>query len=368
MQPVAHPPREAYVENEGAVHNAILGRPDIAFGCELLRPDGGIEDISEVLLTDGVEVERNNFATVHGSCRLRFVRTFNWGPARFRPYMTLDGIRFNLGAYVPATPVRAARGTTVSPLEISCDDKLALLRSPLARTWRVPEGTGHLWAARSVLHTLGEFDVVAIGISDDKPANKDLSWPIDAENTPLRIINDLLDPMNYRGLWEDWDGAFRLEPYPADAGPEWTYSIDDPRSIVTAEPRTVEEDTLAAYNRWAFVLDDPEIEPTEDNGRLILDDNENDGPTSQSATGRLNSRIERLTAADVDTFAAKAARMIADDKQVPRYMDLTVGPNPLHWHFDRVEIADPTLNAQGFWQVSSWKLNRSATSLRLRAL
>jgi len=72
-------PRDAFTV---AQITALLQSPalQVDFGCELL--DGNdlfLSDISADVVAAGSEVDRSNYATIHGTCKLDISRALQWG-------------------------------------------------------------------------------------------------------------------------------------------------------------------------------------------------------------------------------------------------------------------------------------------------
>jgi hypothetical protein len=188
-------------------------------GCDLLDADDTfIEDISADLIADGSSVEHNVFATIHRLCTLRISRELVWGSQRVRPWLTLssDGVSWvlwPLGVFVLTTPETEV---SESPrvFEVQGYDKLQVLDTPLSSTYSLAAGDPVIAAVEALIAAAGETSINIDQTAAATVAAGTQTYSIlDEEWTTLRVCNDLLDSIGYRGLWCDENGAYRSEPY-----------------------------------------------------------------------------------------------------------------------------------------------------------
>lgn len=359
MQPLTDPPRDKLTADQvRTLIGATLLQVDV--GCELLDADDTfLDDISADLQPAGSLVDRRMYATVHGGCRLRLSRQLDWGSQRLRPYMLLsDGhvsARFDLGVYLPSTPVRPI-GETPETYDVEGYDKLEVLDTPVGKTVRVAAGTAVVAQVRTFLNDLGEPSHSIE--SSDATLPSDRLWPLDERTTWLHVINDLLGTIGYRGLWCDWGGRYRSETYrrPADRAPEWVYGTDEATTIVGPSRRVV-ADFFDAPNRWVFIRNDPAqgvADPATTGVYEVV--NQSDGPTSIDARGRTISKVELLDVASQAALVARGDQVVDTDKRIATDLRLETGPNPLHWHFDVVTYDDPALGGPVKAVSHAWTL------------
>jgi hypothetical protein len=358
-------------------------------GLELLdSEDRVVDDITDHLV--GGVVERGNYRTIHGTCRLSIDRRLDWGADRVRPYVTLtDGVRaerHNLGVYLLTTPSRVA-GTRPQTWDVEGYDKLEVLNHPPGRTFVATAGESALGLIRDTIRLAtstdslwgegGDPKVAIAGLGSDVLVPSHRIWMVGARDggdeagdvTWLRIVNELLAMIGYRGVWVDRNGWFRSAPYvsPVDQAPMWTYDTSSAATTVGPE-RSEEADFFRTPNRWEVVRDDPSLLllPSDGDGIVVLD-NVDQGPTSQQARRRIISRTVHVQASSQQALEARARQLRDTDSHVHRYLELMVGPNPNHFHFDVVRVIDPELDANGRWAVQSWSLPLDGGWMRLRA-
>lgn len=369
MQLVTAAPHRSHLTGDQVRRIIEASHLEVDLGVELLDADDRfLADISGDV-DDGV-VEHGNYRTIHGTCRLTLTRRLDWGGQRVRPYMTLTAggltARFDLGVYLLSTPTRSA-GTAPVTYQVEGYDKLHVLDTPIGSTYRVAAGTGHLAAVVAAINAAGETKIRIASLGDDTPLPRDRVWPIAEESTWLRVVNDLLDAVGRQAVWCDDDGWYRSEPYqsPTVRAPEWLYDADDQERTTVGEDRTEEADFHATPNRWVFIRDDPEAGlPVDGDGRYQVDDVDG-GVTSQQARGRVITRVVPVDTSTQAALVAKADRMVANDRQVIRSLRLTVGPNPLHAHFDVVTVRDAELGVDTRAVIRSWVLPLDGSDMTL---
>jgi len=365
VQPMTGAPRDALsdAEVEALLQAEVI---EVTAGLELLdvndqiiASEGDNGDISDDLV--GGSVSHNNFAEIHGACRLTLRREIEWGHQRLRPYMTIaaDGVeaRFNLGVYLPDTPDRTIDDSGELEFEVEGYDKLVVLSTEVGATYRVAAGTPVVSAMRTAIEAAGETRHLIDGTSTAVLA-QDMVWPIKDAPTWLRVVNDLAHYIGYVAVWADWDGWLRSQPYvaPADRGTEWDYDADDSETIVGAV-RRIEADYFNAPNKWVGYVDDPlNGSPTEGDGMYTVV-NESTGATSVVGRGgRVIPRTIALDAVDQTALEAQVDEIVAIETPVDRKLHLTTGPNPLHAHADVVSYVDTNAGLDGAFVSEEWEL------------
>jgi len=333
----------------------------VSAGLELLDSSNAfVEDISDDLASG--EVTRNNFADVHGACRLVISRELAWGRDRVRPYMTLSNnglsARFNLGVFVLTTP-DSVRGETPASFTASGFDLLYLLQSGPGDTYVADSGSTYFTALNAVWTASGiGAPLLLDGTASATTLPATMVWAL-TESDPaswLRIVNDLLTAINYRGVWMDQDGNGRSEPYvaPSSRPVEWTFDTSDLSTDIVGEQRSLASDVWAAKNHWRFVRKNMTAQPVEGAGIYTVT-NASTGRTSVAAMGRtIKAPVQYLDAADQTALVAQGDQIIAKDKAVSRTFTITVDPLPAAGHFDVVQLDDAGDSDK--CQVTSWTL------------
>lgn len=363
MQPIVGPPRNLLTAAQMTTLIRDAPATRMGFGCELLdRALNVVQDITTSMVSGSVT--RTAYADLHGSATLALATELNWGAALLRPYVTVTSAvtsaRFNMGAYWTSTP-RTSYGRRPLIHEVDGIDVLDALRSPVGESYAVGVGSGYLSAVETILVALG-YPAGAYVIDQTRAASvlpSARTWLLDEGTTWLTIVNDLLGSIGYAGVWSDWDGRLRVEQYlsPSARSAEWVYDTL-PATSMLSPVRVVERDLYSAPNRWVFYRsNNVEGTPPIEGDGVYTYTNQSFGPTSvDGRNGRVFTKPVPLDAADQATLVAAAQRTIDADMRTTAKVTLSTWPNPLHWHFDRIELRDPEIGPTTQALVTKWTL------------
>lgn len=362
MQPLVAPGRD-HLTSEDVVQ--LLRDEEsivISGGMEIVDLDlNVVEDIGDDLA--GGSVERNSYATMHGTGRFRLTRAIDWGGDLLRPYIVISNrgdltARFNLGVYHPTTPDWPLEESPPT-FEVEGYDILLRLNQPVGDAFSIAAGQSYLTTVEAILVQLGYTKYL---IDWDRVATVSPStrvWAFDSSITWLTIVNDLLGAVGYQGIWSDWDGRLRVQPYlnPVDRAHEWVYT-DDQATTMLSTRRSVTYDFFSSPNRWVIYrsnLIEGET-PVEGNG-VFTYVNQSVGDTSVDARrGLVITRTEGVDVADQASLEVRAMQMINADIEVPVLYNVEVSPNPLHWHFDRMLLSDSASLPVADVMCTQWSL------------
>lgn len=310
----------------------------------------------------GGSVSRSAYADLHGSAQLAFATELDWGSAIVRPYFTIsaEGVtaRFNEGAYFVSIPARDMEEDPPT-FEVQGFDILSALNDRVGESYAVDAGVAYLTAVETILTERGYTQYVIDQESATAVLPSPRTWPIDDNRTWLHICNDLLGAVGYLGMWSDWDGRLRCGPYqqPRDRAAEWYYDTGAQTSMLSRS-RRLQDDFYDAPNRWVAVRSNNIDGPAPVLGDGVFEYvNDSDGPTSVAARGReITAEIMRLDVADQASLERAAMSKIDADIRRKSSIELSTGPNPLHWHFDRLHVNDPGLGAHLEILSTGWTL------------
>lgn len=366
MQPRSAAPRTHLSTSQ--VEAILKGESvEVSAGMERVDASGTVlEDLSDALA--GGTVSHNNYATIHSTCRLLIQDTLDFGSARVRLFLTLKGqdeeARFDLGTYVLSTPARNV-GEYPQTFDVEGYGVLTFLNTPAGMTYQVPAGANVVDEVRTILDTYGAGTPHFIEESSATLASARV-WPLDEGTTWLHIVNDLLRSIGFRGLWEDWTGRFRSEPYssPANRAVEWHYDADAATTILH-EDGQVEADYFDTPNRWVFVRQDPAAADISVPGSSDVYEvtNQSDGPTSIDARGFTRTAVHFLDAVDSAALQAQGDSIVDRDKRLDRTYRIATEANPLHWHFDVVTLHDTDLGSVPKLVSHEWTLDLGEGSM-----
>ncbi|MCX5066669.1 hypothetical protein OOJ91_12345 [Micromonospora lupini] len=359
MQPITAAPRE--LMTEAAVTRLLRDAPAIQVGRGLELIDRNlqvVEDISDAL--SGGSVSRNSYATLHSTATLAVTRQLAWSSALVRPYMTLsDGVgeaRFNLGAFYTSAPI-VDLAEQPATYDVTGYDILHGLYSPTGEAYAVDAGASYLAEVEAILQQQGYTRYLIDQTRADAVLPSAKVWPLDDQTRWLSIVNDLLGAVGYQGIWSDWDGRLRCQPYvlPRERAPEWLYDADQRTSMLGT--RQVERDYFDAPNRWVAVrqndIDGPP--PTEGAGVYTVT-NTDQGDTSVQSRGRVLTKVMYVDAADQAALERLALVTIDADMRIPTTLRVSTSPAPLHWHFDRLVVDEPAIGPYADVLGTSWTL------------
>ncbi len=363
MQPLTGAPRDTLTAAQVTVLIRDAPATRFGFGCELLdRSLAVVEDITPDVQSGSVT--RTSYADLHGSASLLIGRDLDWGAALLRPYVTVTSpattARFNMGAYFASTP-RTTYGRRPVVHEVEGIDVLDALRTPVGESYAVGVGVPYLTAIETILVTLG-YPAGAYAIDQTSalaalPSAR--TWVLDDNTTWLTIVNDLLGSIGYMGVWSDWDGRLRVQPYraPLARQAEWVYDTGITTSMLSQQ-RTLERDLYNVPNRWVFYRSNTiEGEPPILGNGIHVVVNESGGRSSvEGRAGRVITRPVPLDVADHASLVAAGQRVVDADLRIEAKVTLDTWPNPLHWHFDRVEVRDPDMGPTAQALVTKWTL------------
>lgn len=359
MQQLTAAPREAL---SSAQVLALLSGPDLTVQAGLERLSSSLvvlEDLSDHL-ADG-QVERVMEGTIPGTCRLLLSTELAWGTVLVKPYMILSSAgvsaRFNCGVYALTTPRRVV-GSTPELFEVAGFDRVYLLDRPVGDSYSVAAGTGVLAAVRTVFAAAGLSGLQLDGSAEASTLPAAMSWPLLGQGgatTWLRIVNDLLNTVNYRGIYTDENGVYRSEPYatPAQRAVEYEFDADDEWTIV-GEQRTLVEDQWRTPNKWVFVQRNAPAAPVEGAGIYTVT-NQADGPTSIAARGLVWAAVHEYDAADHASLVGLGDRRVAADRRETGVLEVTTSVFPLAGHVDVFTYQDAELGGPRKVQARRWR-------------
>lgn len=170
----------------------------------------------------GGTISLNVHATIRGGGKITIVNDndIDWMKDRLRVWARANNDEpIALGTFIPTVP-----GYTKSPggssVEVEMHDKTQLLiEDKVESTYLLPAGTVATQAVRDLIQLSGETHFAITESPLTLPG--DLSWQ--AGTTKLRIINDVLEAINYFSLWTDGMGVFQAVPYTRPAARTLSY-------------------------------------------------------------------------------------------------------------------------------------------------
>lgn len=363
----------------------------VAAGADLVDADLNLlEDISDDV--ESWSVEWGLYDTIHRGCTVRLSRELVWGVDRLRLWIVLrDGItgvsvRWNVGVFSLVTPDRRVGEDPVT-FEVQGYDGMYLLTRQVGRDYTatrlLADGVTLRTYRQALLDVFLAAEIPAAqvlieGASADDVLPKDRPWPLvavstdpDQTNTPvtwLRIVNDLQEAWNGRGVYIDGNGRYRCEAYraPDSRAPLTTLDVEDVLTNIVAEDRKVIADVWKAPNRWVVICSNPPagVTPSEANGYIQVRENLTDGPTSIAARGMTYPSVVSREAASVAKLSEIADRIVADDRRVVTRLEYATGPFPAAGHADVLEVRDAAAGVSAKVQAVAWSFDSSGSDVK----
>lgn len=184
-------------------------------------------------VTDGsLEFNINNTIRGGGSLEWAGQEEPDWSRIMLQPWFVLKTAEVEIawprGVFIPAAPVQEHTDEGVS-VNVELYDKLLILdQDKVDRTYTVKAGANVVDTIRSIISGAGQTKHL---IEDsDATLRSAMFW--EAGTTKLKIINELLDAINYFSLWCDGYGTYQGSPYKAPAyRPVVRNFVDDQDSI-----------------------------------------------------------------------------------------------------------------------------------------
>lgn len=318
---------------------------------------------------DGVEaasVDWNVNATIRATGRLTYVgEPVNWNQVRLQPWYRAEsgGHEFErpLGVFIPASPGTTYTHTGAS-VELELYDKTDILeRDQSAETYQVDAGTHVVPHVRAMLQAVGES---RIAIDDsDQVLRSAIVWQ--AGTSKLRIINDLLESINYFSIWVDGYGVFRSSPYRRPSARSVELDLVDGKDAIYSPDLMHDFDTYEVANKVVCVSQSDGEAPAL---IAVATDTDPDSAFSYPVRRRWVTRFEdNVQAADEQTLQAIADRYLAEGQQVGSKWSLKCAHVGVELN-DVVRLASRQwgIEAVGSVQTLAWRMGQPLLDVTIR--
>lgn len=335
---------KVYIDT-GSIRERVLGR--------------ATERVGRLAGVTSCRVEVNQHATIRGGCSLTLDdlgQDLDWPRVMVQPWLRVNNLApWPLGMYLPASP-REANSDAGRAWDVPCLDKTSILDGhAITEARSLPVGANPVDAALGVILETGiPADEVAVTPTAEVTRTA-MAWP--AGTTALRIVNDLMESVNYFAVWADRYGQLRLAPYvrPQDRGLAAEFAAGD-AAIHTAD-WTREQDIAGTPNRVVLLTQGTDEEP----GLVAVAENTDpESPYSFQARGRWVSRVyESVEASSQEVLDGLARRWLADASNPSAVLAVEHAPVPLDMA-DVVRFVDA--GRESYAVVEKWGLDVIAGS------
>lgn len=347
---------------EAEILDALQGRHGsrrFGFRYELLDSAGTIiGDLTNVL---GGKIDQNWLADIKrkATFKMREVGGINYLSDRIRPYVrvgvspygTNDWVEYPQGVFLLSSPKRGADPQLRVTRDVEAYDLLQVFSDDLVSARYTIAAAANVTTA--IVTLLGSILQRVSPSASTLPTAKE--W--DPGTSKLRIINDLLNTINYESLSFDEDGYAVVQPYVAASSraDEYRYETDTRGLIV---PQAEQElDLFRIANKWVLVVSDP------DRAELIASYTNADpaSPTSTIRRGRTitDYRTEQ-DATDLTTLQQKAARLAFEASQIYEAIDFQTAMMPIHSGNDVYHLTYEPLAINARYTEQSWSMELRA--------
>jgi hypothetical protein len=339
-----------------AALRGIAGVRRLSFRYELLDADGVTIEPALSNMTGG-EVSMNWLADIKRTARfsMRETGTINFLADRIRPHVRVhlapwladDFVEFPQGVFLLATPKRAIDRYGRITREVEAYDQLQVYSDDLVADRYTVVATTNVVTAVTTL--LGGIPASVAPSTAMLAVDKE--W--EPGTSKLRIINDLLDSINYNSLAFDENGLAIVSAYQAPSlrAQEYEYATD--HLGVMLPDAEQELDLFGIPNKWVLVVSEPDVAP-------IVSTYTNNDPSSPTSTVRrdrtiVDYRLEQ-DAVDQATLDAKAQRLAFEASQVYEAIDFKTGVMPIHSGNDVYRIRWDALAVNHTYAEQTWSM------------
>lgn len=256
----------------------------------------------------------------------------DWSQVYIQPVYSFtshsNAVYWPVGVFIPSTP-KTVYGATTKVVEIELYDKLLILnQDSIENTLIACEGTDVLSFIESQIAETGVNAVFTLSepLSGNRPTIKTaMTWK--AGTTRLKIVNDLLDSVNYFSLEADENGNFFSRKYtsPKDRGIAW-YFKDDEYSIYLPG-MSYNFDTFGVPNKLVAISTSS---GDEEAMTAVATDEDANSPFSFASRGRwVTEVVSNIEADSQQTLGEIANRRLEEAQQVGGTFEISHAYIPL---------------------------------------
>lgn len=257
-----------------------------------------------------------------------------------------------LGVFLLTTAPRKAKSTGVFREIEAFDLGQILQEDAFEERYTVPAGANYVDAVKAVLATSGFSTVNIVASNLTLPADRDW-WP----GTPkAKIVQDLLEAINYLALWFDGDGVPTSAPYVPPGDRPAVYDYRDDLSSVMLPEAEQSLDLWKVPNKWVLIYSEADY-------TSLMATYTNSNPASPTSTvnrERTIVDVRQVDAADQDTLDALAQRYAAEASQVYEQVPWGSANMPMHEHMDTYSLTYSRLGISDRYTETSWEMQLKA--------
>lgn len=270
------------------------------------------------------------------------------------PYGTNDYVEWPQGVFLLSSPSRTGENSTTIYRDVEAYDALQVFNDDLINSRYTVAASASYTSTISTL--LGSIPKSIQASTSVLPAAKE--W--DPGTSKLKIINELLNALNYQSLSFDEDGIAIVKGYtsPSQRAPEYVYADDE---VGLINPNVTQDfDLFSIPNNWVLVVSDPDR-------AALVGTYTNTDPSSPTSTVRRGRTITDFRteqdAADQTALNAKAQRLAFEASQIYEAVEFKTAMMPIHSGNDVYKITFSQLAIDDKYSEHSWSLDLTAGAL-----
>lgn len=280
------------------------------------------------------------------------IPTPNWLKTNIRPYLIRGDDEERLGEYMITQADYASDKNGLISWELKGMD-FGQIPKRAKTEERVVFKAGEKYTdiVQSILLSLGIQNILTV-TSDAVLANDRADWEIGTSY--LKIINALLEEINYQSVWFDMQGNARISPMtnPKNSAVQHEYLQGELSEV--KKQADVSSDIFKAYNVFVAMVSSPEYDEP------LVAIAENNEPTSKISTvniGRIQAPIKKLD----DISSLEELQKYVDNLRLQsmRSMESVSFRTSLNVHQVRDLIALDHPICNGIYQEIEWKMTLS---------
>lgn len=317
----------------------LLGHRQESWRFELLTltgaPAGELDGVETATLEFNVNATIRGGGSLTWAAETRHCKEPDWAAHFIQPWFKVTGEdgraqEWPMGVFIPAAP-GAQYHDTGKTVEVELYDKLFILDNDrVERVHTVPAGANVVAAVRALIASAGPHHRHSIEDST-VTARSAMVW--EPGTSKLRIINDLLESINYFSLWCDGYGTYRADHYTPPGSRPVAYEFADDEYSIYAPTFTREQDLFSVPNRVIQVGRGDEDKP----GLIgVAENTDPSSPFSYQARGRWIAHVdEDVEAATQQVIDGIAQRRLAELSGAAANIEISHAHVPLELN-DRV--------------------------------
>jgi hypothetical protein len=279
----------------------------------------------------------------------------DWLNDRIQPFILVglpdgDWLEFPQGIFMLSSPLRKDMGKNIYRNVDAYDTSLILKNDKLTSRCSVEAGVSYQYAVERILRSA---NIKKISMEPcNKVLDRDIEWEIGTEKR--KLVNQLLDAINYTSLWVDENGYFCSSRYipPNEREVDIFYS-DDEFSVIH---NGVEEDVdvFNIPNVWVVVASNPEINSP------LISLYENANPNSPTSILNRDMRIVDYRTitdiADQNTLDNYTKMLAFSGSQAYGHVRFTSAIMPIHGYVNILGLKYNILGIDDRYTEMSWTI------------